>query len=315
MNYLIEQPTNTPQKVVGLDKGYTEGFYSSENVVIAPKLGKQLTKKTNRITAKNKNRSRIYNHAENLKTRGFSEKSAKIHRNNLGKAAKNRRLKKDKATIKGMIRQDLYRYITEPTQIVAEDLSSTILGKKRAKSMNRKLNQWMKAQLQESLEALERKTGSTVTLVNCAYTSQMDSQTGTLLGSRNGDCFTRYTGDVCQSDYNASLNIKNRKQDSRIHLYMPSEQVRAVLLDDTIRYLHSIGETVSSAIENNWLASKFHKEALSLQASTTHRGSGYVETNRAGSPNSKDKTDQYLPVIENQQQFSQSGCKSNSRII
>lgn len=97
--------------------------------------------------------------------------------------------------------------------------------------------------------------------------------------------FTRYSGDVCQSDYNASKNIKNRKYDCRIHLYMSSEQVREVLLGDTVRYLHSIGQTVSSAIENNWLAEKFHFEALSLESNTTHRGSGYVETKTAGSPN------------------------------
>lgn len=113
-----------------------------------------------------------------------------------------------------------------------------------------------------------------VATVNCAYTSQVDSQTGTLLGSRKGDRFIRFTGDVLQIDYNASINIKLRYEDPRISKYMTSDAVREVLLGDTVRYLLSIGETVSSAIRNNWLAKKFHKEALSLEADITQRGSG-----------------------------------------
>lgn len=301
--YKVVQTAEKPKKTIGLDKGYTEGFYSSENVIIAPNLGKTLTKKTAKICVKNKNRSRLFQHAQKLKSNGDKKKAENIYFHNLGKVTKNNRLRKEKATIKCMIRQDLNKYITEPTLIVAENLSNSITGFKQARSLNRKLNQWIKGELQESLEVVGRKTGSTVTLVNCAYTSQVDSLTGTLLGSRKGDCFTRFTGDVLQSDYNASCNIKNRKQDSRILRYMSSEQVRAVLLDDTIRYLHSIGETVNSAIQNNWLAQKFHKQAISLELSTTHRGSGYVEIKMAGSPNPEDKNDQYLPAFGNQQQL------------
>lgn len=168
-----------------------------------------------------------------------------------------------------MIRSCLYSYIVQPTLIVAEDLSRPIPGKKLAKSLNRKLNQWMKGELQDSLIAIGRKTGSTVALVNCAYTSQVDSQTGTLLGSRKGDLFIRYTGDVLQSDYNAACNIRNRYTDHRFFLYSTSDSVRLALLGDTVRYLHSIGKTVYEAIENNWLAKKFHKEALSLESSIT----------------------------------------------
>lgn len=299
----VVQTAEKAKKTIGLDKGYTEGFYSSENVIIAPNLGKILTKKTALICLKNKNRSRLFQQAQKLKSNGNKKKAEKIYSQNLGKVAKNNRLGKEKATIKCMIRQDLNKYITEPTLIVAEDLSNPITGKKQARSLNRKLNQWIKGELQESLEVVGRKTGSTVTLVNCAYTSQVDSLTGTLLGSRKGDCFTRFTGDVLQSDYNASCNIKNRKQDLRIRRYMSSEQVRAVLLDDTIRYLHSIGETVNSAIQNNWLAQKFHKQAISLELSATHRGSGYVEIKTAGSPNLEDKNDEYLPAFGNQQQL------------
>lgn len=291
-----------PKKKVGLDKGYTEGFYSSDETIIAPKLGKTLTKKTEKSNKRNKNRNRLFQHAENHPDK---QKASKIKACNLGTKKKNKQLKQDKATIRCMIRSCLYTYIKQPTLIVAEDLSRPIPGKKLVKSLNRKLNQWMKGELQDSLIAIGRKTGSTVATVNCAYTSQIDSQTGTLLGSRKGDRFIRITGDVLQSDYNASLNIRNRYDDPRIRQYMNSDDVRKVLLDDTIRYLHSIGETVASAIRNNWLAKKFHFEAISLEASTTHRGCGYVETSMAGSSHPGNENDQYLPEsTRNQQQFS-----------
>ncbi|MEO0843848.1 MAG: hypothetical protein AAF063_33900 [Cyanobacteria bacterium J06643_5] len=85
---------------------------------------------------------------------------------------------------------------------------------------------------------------------------------------------------------------------------MTSDAVREVLLGDTVRYLLSIGETVYKAIRNNWLAKKFHKEALSLEANITQRGSGYVETSKAGSSYPKNTNDQSLPATRNQQQFS-----------
>lgn len=297
----IIETSKSPKKRIGLDKGYTEGFYSSDKTVIAPKLGKTLTDKINRSTNKAYNRHRLFQHAQNHADR---QKAAKIKACNLGSKTNFKKLNKDKATIKCTIRKDLYLYINEPTLIVAEDLSRPIKSKNLVKSLNRKLNQWMKGELQDSLIAIGRKTGSTVALVNCAYTSQVDSQTGTLLGSRKGDSFIRYTGDVLQSDYNASRNIDARYDDSRIPLYLTSEQVRRVLLDDTVRYLHSIGETVTSAIKNDWLAPKFHKEAISLEADTTHRGCGYVETSRVGSSFSENKNDQYLPTTRNQQQLS-----------
>lgn len=70
-----------PNKTIGLDKGYTEGFYSSESVVIASELGKTLTRKTNKTNQRNKNRNRLFRHAENHTNKS---KSASIKAYNLG---------------------------------------------------------------------------------------------------------------------------------------------------------------------------------------------------------------------------------------
>ncbi len=194
------------------------------------------------------------------------QKRNKILRCNLGRKVQSRKFQRDQAEIKGMIRYGLRQVLTEPTIIYAEDLSSPIKSKKQAKRINRKLNQWMKGELQASLEEIGKLTSSTVKTVNAAYTSQVDYQTGTLLGCRVGNRFTRYTGEVLQSDYNAALVILDRGTDEEIHRYMKYREVRQVLLHRTVRYLHSIGYSVESALKNGWLSTKFKSDALTVES-------------------------------------------------
>jgi hypothetical protein len=142
---LLNAPSNKAVEQIGIDKGYTEAFYTSNGDEIAAGLGRLMTKKTNRITRTNRNRYRLRSHAANN-----PEKSATILKNSLGYKVKSRRLKKEKATIQNFIRRDLRRVITSPTQIFAEDLTQPIKGKQQARQINRKLNQWMKGELQAS---------------------------------------------------------------------------------------------------------------------------------------------------------------------
>jgi transposase len=102
----------------------------------------------------------------------------------------------------------------------------------------------MKGELQVSLEEIGQLTGSTVKTVNPPPNplpgggegGECDSMTGTLLGSWDGNRFTRYTGDVLQSDYNAACNILARGTDELIHRYMKYEEVQEVLLRRTVRF-------------------------------------------------------------------------------
>ncbi len=252
-----------PQNTLGLDKGYTEGFYLSDGRVIAPNLGEKLTAKTERINKANQNRSRLYHHALNLKNRN---KRNKIFSNNLGRKVQNRKLQRDKSEIKNLIRHGLRQVLTEPTNIYAEDLSTPINFFVSSKRINRKLNQWVKGELQTSLEEIGQQTGSTVKTVCAAYTSQTDFQTGTLLGSRVGDWFYRYNGEVLQSDYNAANVIVHRGTDEEITRYMKYRDVRRILLHRTVRYLHSIGYSISYALEHGWLSTKFKSEALAVES-------------------------------------------------
>jgi len=255
--------SSPPTAAIGMDKGYTEGFYLSTGEVVAPNLGELLNQKTERINQDNKNRNRLYQYARQHKNQ---KKKENIYNCNLGKKVKNRKLQTDKAEIKGMIRYGLKKVLTSPQIIYAEDLSSPIKNKTQSKRINRRLNSWVKGELQVSLEEIGALTGSTVKTVNAAYTSQVDCLTGTLLGSRDGDRFTRYTGEVLQSDYNASRVILSRGTDSEITRYMTYQKVREVLLHRTVRYLHSHGYSVKFALDSCWLLPKFNLEALAIES-------------------------------------------------
>ncbi|XWK87524.1 MAG: IS200/IS605 family accessory protein TnpB-related protein [Phormidium sp.] len=260
-------PSEQPKKLLGIDKGYTEAFFTSDGVEIAKGLGELMDAKTERITRTNRNRYRLRCHAKKN-----PEKAAIILKNNLGYKVKSRRLEREKATIVNFIRRELRRSIKEPVQIFVEDLTKPIKDKQQAKRINRKLNQWMKGELQTSIEKIALETGSIVSVVNPAFTSQTDSLTGTLLGKREGDRFIRISGDVIQSDKNAAVNILHRGSDTEITKWMKYTEVRRILLLRTVRYLASIGKTVTDALDLGWLNSKFKAEALRLEVEYHRQG-------------------------------------------
>ncbi len=150
-----------PTKIIGQDLGYTEAFYTSAGESIGKGLGKLLTVKSNRQCAQNRNRYRLRCHAKNNR-----KKAANILKNNLGYKTKAKRRAAAQATIKNLIRRDLRRSIQPGTQVYCEDLSYPIKSKTEFKRLNNRLNNWIKGAAQDSLEAISRETGSTVSVVN-----------------------------------------------------------------------------------------------------------------------------------------------------
>jgi transposase len=259
---LLTVPTEKIAKEIGVAQGYTEGFYTSDGDEIAAGLGKLMTAKSKRIVSTDRNRYRLRSYIKDL---DGAIKVKNIWENNLGHKVKSRKLQRDRATLQNFIRRDVKKLITSPTRIFAEDLTQPLTGKQPSKAINRQLNQWMKGELPASWEKISRETGSTLSVVNPACASQMCSQTGTLLGKWDGDVFTAYTGVVIQSDKNAALNILYRGCGSEINRWMKYAEVRKVLLLPTVRYLTSIGKSVTEACDLGWSNPKFKAEVLRLE--------------------------------------------------
>lgn len=116
----IPKKIKKPTKVIGVDKGYTEAFYTSEGKSIGKRLGELLTLKSNRQRAQNRNRYRL-----GCYTKNNPQKAANILKNNLGYKTKAKRRAAAQATIKNLIRRDLRRSIQPGTQVYCEDLELT----------------------------------------------------------------------------------------------------------------------------------------------------------------------------------------------
>lgn len=240
--------------VVGLDKGFTEGFYSSNGDVYAPGLGEIIKDASLSRTDKNRKRHKLFSLSRKIKR----EKASRILSNNLGRKKANNLDAIKRQTIKQLIRTDVQKIFNNYGTLVVEDLSKHIKGKKKAKAINRNLNEWSKGELQKALDEISVRKGAKVTLVNPAYTSQVDSSNGTLLGKRVGDQFITYQGVIIQSDINAAINIKNRASDPEITRFMKKEQVHRILLNRTAQFLDKLGYTLEVAVEMGWLDKK-HK--------------------------------------------------------
>ena len=76
--------------------------------------------------------------------------------------------------------------------------------RQQSKKLNRNLAEWCKGTLQTALEEISYRRQSMTTVVNAAYTSQVDSRYGVLLGTRHGDRFFTFDGEVIQADCNAA---------------------------------------------------------------------------------------------------------------
>ncbi|BAZ14025.1 transposase [Calothrix sp. NIES-4071] len=243
---------NKQSDIVGLDKGFTEGFYSSDGNIYASGLGEIIKDASQKRTDKNRKRYKLVA----LSRKTDSEKPERILNNNLGRKKANTKDAIKRQTIKQLIRTDVQNIFNNYGTLVVEDLSKYIKGKKKASCVNRKLSEWSKGELQKSLDEISRRKGAKIILINPAYTSQVDSTNGTLLGKRVGDQFFTYGGVVFQSDKNAATNIKNRASDSEITRFMKKEEVHKILMSRTAKFLEQLGHTFESAISMGWLDKK-----------------------------------------------------------
>ncbi|NEP48887.1 MAG: transposase [Moorea sp. SIO3C2] len=258
----VDIPGN--RRAIGIDKGYTEAFYDSDGQAHGKDLGKIATKKSDRICTKNRKRGKLWALHRKLE-KIDPAKSAQILKNNLSRKTENRRYRKNQSEITAIIgaaSKSLFN--GESLKVFAEDLTQPIRNKRQSKTMSRKLNSWMKGVMRDSLQKWADWTGSVVIEVQPSYTSQVDSVTGTLLGKRIGDSFTRFNGVVLQADHNAAKNILDRGTDKEISRYMNKTEVQAVLLRRTARFLEGMGLSLADAVELGWLDSK-HELCLGFQ--------------------------------------------------
>jgi IS605 OrfB family transposase len=227
----VEETKNCGNATIGIDKGYTEVFVDSEGEHYGEGLGRILTTHSDKLNKKHQARNKLRAIANKK-----PHKKKNILKNNLGRKKLNRQKQKVQVQIKNIIYQATHKLVDKAKFLAVEDLTSPITGSKFSKHINRRLSAWTKGVIAKALDSISRRRGSSVVLVNSAYTSQMDSRYGILLGKRNGDSFYCFGGVVLQADENAARNVLARLYDSEIGRWTPFQQVKSILLERTERH-------------------------------------------------------------------------------
>ncbi|MBK1650426.1 RNA-guided endonuclease TnpB family protein, partial [Rhabdochromatium marinum] len=228
----VEAKQDSGKRTIGVDKGYSEVLVDSDGEHHGQELGQILTEQSDTLKAKYQRRAKLRALAKNTRN---PRKREHIRRFNLGRKKLHRQMDKTHARIRDTVFQSVHRVVDKAAVIAAEDLTAPMAGKSFGKNVNRRLASWSKGVIAEALDSVSSRRGSAVVLVNPAYTSQIDSRNGGLLGKRQGDRFYCFDGEVLDADQNAAQNVLARLTDPDIERFTPYRAVKAIVQARTER--------------------------------------------------------------------------------
>ena len=249
--YQVIADISKPHKAIGVDKGYTEVFTDNTGERHGSGFGKLLTKKSDFLDEKYKNRNKLWAIMKKARESGDFKKANNIRANNLG----NKKLDKQKEIMKIELKEKIYsaaKILAQKASIIAiEDLTFKTKSKGKFKKVNRRLSSWIKGVIDEAIIKYCFIYGTKLVYVNAAYTSQGDSRFNcALMGTRIGDSFIGFDEVVLDADINAAINILARLYDSEINLYTSAEKVKEILTKRANAVLSASVETAQLGLQD-----------------------------------------------------------------
>ena len=199
-------------------------------MIYATDFGKLITVFSDKTKKIGQARNRLYALERKYREKGNHRKADKIRKFNLGQQKKTAKKNRIQNQLKDRAYKAVHKMADKAQLIISEDLTSPIKKKTNVKNMNRRLANWYKGILANAVNHVTSQRGVINAPVNCAYTSQMDSNTHRLEGKRVGDKFYHVNGDVSHAGVNASKNVRERYRDATIKLYTPYKEVKHLLL-------------------------------------------------------------------------------------
>ena len=222
------------EATVGVDKGYTEAYTDSDGDRHGEGLGDLLSAESDQRKVKGQRRNHLRDTEQKHRAKGNHRKADTIRKNNLGNQKWDRRRTRHHRQVRDHLCQAAHTVVDKAGTIACEDLSASMKSAKyRHRDTNRRLNGWVKGVMADTFTSISRRRGSALAWVNPAYTSQVDSRTGLLQGTRQWDRFYCLDGAVLDADVNAACNILARLYDEEITLYTPYREVKALLAERT----------------------------------------------------------------------------------
>jgi hypothetical protein len=232
IHYGIDKDEGRPHgdQKLGIDKGYTEAFVDSDGDHHGTQFGAVMTAYSDKASETGKARNKLYALEKKHRKNGNTKKADNIRVNNLGRKKIDARRALAQKRLRDIAFKATHTIVDKAALVVSEDLTSQFAKKYPWKRFNRRMSGWAKGALAKALDSVCMQREASHELVNCSWTSQMDSTTGLLEGKRVGDRFYCASGDVLQADHNAALNVLARLSDEDIGRFTPYREVRHILL-------------------------------------------------------------------------------------
>ena len=224
-------------EILGLDVGITDLITLSNGSVYGANSAELFYNLSDNLV--NKNRSRLFSYKQKLEKRIVIEqdqskksileqKLRNLEENNLGFKKRSSKIGKYKSRIVSHINCELNKMVKEEDiqEIVREDLNWSSKKKNVSRKQRNRFATWSKGVLLERLSVKLAERGIKETIVNPAYTSQVCCKCNHL-GNRKGKEFKCLNCSISiDADFNASINIKERKFISEINIDTPYKEVK-----------------------------------------------------------------------------------------
>ena len=248
----IVKSDNQKDTRIGVDRGYTEVFATSDDKFLGEGLGKVITEYTYKTVEKCKKRAKLGAILRKLKTRTDSKsilKVSRIKKFNLGKKKLDQVKVNYQRKLKAIIIPAVNHLVDNYSEIAYEDLTVPINSNKPMRKKTKHcLSNWCKGIVARQLEHKAKLGCSKLYPVNCAYTSQWCCQTQTF-GLRQGDAIYSINGRKYQADKLAGQAILERSSDKEIPLYLKATEVKKILWKRTQDYIKRCGMDCTLTLE------------------------------------------------------------------
>ena len=234
---IIKKNMTDESEILGLDVGITDLITLSNGSVYGANSAELFYNLSDNLV--NKNRSRLFSYKQKLEKRIVIEqdqskksileqKLRNLEENNLGFKKRSSKIGKYKSRIASHINCELNKMVKEEDiqEIVREDLNWSSKKKNVSRKQRNRFATWSKGVLLERLSVKLAERGIKETIVNPAYTSQVCCKCNHL-GNRKGKEFKCLNCSISiDADFNASINIKERKFISEINIDTPYKEVK-----------------------------------------------------------------------------------------
>ncbi|MBD3261868.1 MAG: transposase, partial [Candidatus Altiarchaeales archaeon] len=173
-----EESRSCGDQEIGVDKGYSEAFVDSDGYHHGTRFGAVMSEYTDKVCKTGKARNKLHALEKKYRKAGKIQKADNIRTHNLGRKKLNSRKNKTQQRLRNIVFKAAHSIVDKAETVASEDLTSPIANKQPWKKFNRRMSGWAKGVLAEALDSVCTQRGASHVLVNCAYTSQMDSLTG-----------------------------------------------------------------------------------------------------------------------------------------